>query len=189
MSRHVLVVDDGALFRRAAERSLRQAGFRTATADSFSRALIVSTQESFDAAILDYFLGGAASETGCDLIAPLRARQPTIRIAIISGLGDVPRLIRRGYRAGADIVASKTSIDWRALVLGDPPDEDLAPLRPVVDLDAQRREMVHGALLVHNGNVSMAARSLGMSRSGLQRLLRKMPLPVLDDAELSAADP
>jgi ActR/RegA family two-component response regulator len=185
MSGHVLVVDDDALFRRAGQRSLMRAGFAVATADSVQGALLLSTQGPFDAAIIDYFLGWGG-ETGCDLIAPLRARRPTIRVAIISGLGAMPDLIRRAHRAGADTVVSKTGIDWRALVVGDPPNVDPPPLRPVVDLDAQRCETIHGALLVHHGNVSMAARALGMSRSGLQRLLRKMPLPVLDDEEPTA---
>jgi two-component system, response regulator RegA len=181
MSGQVLVVDDDAPFRMAAERSLTRAGFRVATADSVARALLLSMHDSFDVAIVDYFLGPGVS--GCHLIAPLRARQPTIRIAIISGLGDMPELIRRAHRAGADTVSSKVGIDWRALVLDDPLDADLTPLHPVVDLDAQRRDAIHGALLVHHGNVSQAARSLGMTRSGLQRLLRKMPLPAFDDAD------
>ena len=45
---------------------------------------------------------------------------------------------------------------------------------------AARREAIHGTLLVHGRNISDTARALGMTRSSLQRLLRKMPLPALD---------
>jgi two-component system, response regulator RegA len=187
MPGHVLVVDDDALFRKVAERSLTRAGFHVATADSTGRALLLSTMHLFDVAILDYFLG--AGESGCDLIAPLRARQPIIRIVVLSGLGALPEVIRRAHRARADTVASKTGIDWPALAAGDPPDAaPAAPLRPVVDLDALRRDVIHGALFVHRGNISTAARALGMTRSSLQRLLRKMPLPALDDEDPTAPD-
>jgi two-component system, response regulator RegA len=187
MPGHVLVVDDDALFRRVAERSLTRAGFRVATADSSGRALLLAAAHLFDTAILDYFLG--AGEIGCDLIAPLRARHPTIRIAILSGLGALPNVIRSAHRAGANIVASKTAIDWPALAAGDPPVPDpVPPLRPVVDLGALRRDAIHGALFVHRGNVTTTARALGMTRSSLQRVLRKMPLPVIDDEEPAVPD-
>jgi ActR/RegA family two-component response regulator len=189
MPGHVLVVDDDALFRKVAERSLKRAGFHVMSADLTGRALVLSRDHHFDAAILDYFLGGGT--TGCDLIAPLRARHPAIHIAVLSGLGALPDVIRRAHRAGADTVASKTGINWLALATGTPPDAaPAAPLRPVVDLDALRRDAIHGALFVHNGNISMAARALGLTRSSLQRMLRKMPFPfpVMDDEEPAAPD-
>ncbi|HKE16983.1 MAG TPA: response regulator [Kofleriaceae bacterium] len=187
MPGHVLVVDDDALFRRVAERSLTRSGFRVATADSSGRAMLLAATHLFDTAILDYFLG--AGESGCDLIAPLRARHPTIRIAILSGLGALPDVIRRAHRAGANTVASKTTIDWPALAACDPGVTDpAAPLRPVVDLRALRRDVIHGALFVHRGNVTTAARALGMTRSSLQRVLRKMPLPIVDDEDAATPD-
>ncbi len=177
MGGRVLVVDDDALIRRVAGRSLTRAGFEVATADSIWQARYLVATDRFDVAILDYFLG---DERGSDFIAPLRAASPAIRIVVVSGLGALADVARHALAAGADIVASKTSVNWPALAAGELP-QPMVPPRPVVDLDALRREAIHGTLLVHGRNVSDTARALGMTRSSLQRVLRKMPLPVLDD--------
>ncbi len=178
MRGRVLVVDDDSLIRKVADRSLTRAGFQVATAGTSWHARYLAATEIFDVAILDYFLD--AGEHGSDLIAPLRARSPAIRIAVLSGLGAWPDLVRHAQAAGADIVVNKTCIDWPALADGRTP-VVIEPVHPAVDLDALRREATHGTLLVHGRNISHAARALGMTRSSLQRVLRKDPLPVLDD--------
>jgi CheY-like chemotaxis protein len=82
MRGRVLVVDDDALIRQAAERSLTRAGFEVATAATTWQARFLSATGLFDVAILDYFL--EPGERGCDLIPELRARSPAIRIAVVS---------------------------------------------------------------------------------------------------------
>jgi len=176
----VLVVDDDALIRKVSERSLTRAGFQVIVASSAAQAHELASAHSFDAAILDYFLG--PGECGVDLIAPLRSSNAVIRIAILSGLGVLPDLLRHAHAAGADVVASKASVDWIALARGDsaiPP----GPIRPTVDLAAIKRDAIHGAYLVHRRNISSTARALGMKRSNLQRVLRKTPPPALNEGE------
>ena len=178
MRGRVLVVDDDPLIRRVAARSLTRAGYEVATPGSFWEAWHLAPTEAFDVAILDYFLGSGGC--GTDLIASLRARSPAIRIAVVSGLGAWPDMIRHARAAGADVVVSKTRVDWPALAGGQTP-VVVAPVRPTVDLEALRREAIHGTLLVHGRNITHAARALGMTRSSLQRVLRKHPLPAFDD--------
>ena len=182
MRARVLVVDDDALIRKVSQRSLARAGFQVAVAGSVAEALGPpgAAAGAFDAAILDYVLG--PRECGCDLIAPLRAANPSIRIAILSGLGGMPDLVDHAHRAGADLVAAKPHINWPALARGEtgkPP----ARLHPSVDLDALRREAIPGTYLVHRRNITSTARALGMKRTSLQRILRKTPPPKLDDDE------
>jgi len=165
------------LIQRVARSSLERAGFDVVTADSIAGALAVAGH--LDVALLDYFLD--AGECGCDLIAPLRAAHPSIRIVVMSGLAALADLVRHALSAGADLVASKTRPDWPALAraLASPP----APVPPAVDLAALKRELTHGAYLVHHRNVTIAARALGIKRSSLQRRLRHAPLPMLDADE------
>lgn len=177
MRGRVLVVDDDALIRRVAERSLVRAGFEVVAASTAWQARYLAAMEPFDVAILDYFLG--PGERGTDLVAPLRARSPAIRIAVVSGLGALSDVVRHALAAGAHVVVNKTRVDWVTLADGQAP-AVIAPADPAVDLDALRREAIHGTLLVHGRNVSDTARALGMTRSSLQRVLRKMPLPSLE---------
>jgi ActR/RegA family two-component response regulator len=169
----VLVVDDDPLIRIVSKRTLERAGVDVVTAGSVSEALdrVDAHGVPCQTGILDYFLG--ASECGCDLIAPLRARNPSIKIVVLSGLGVLAELVRHAHAAGADIVASKVNPDWLALARADPSDPGRA--RADVDLYALKRELIHGAFLVHRRNVSVTARALRIKRSTLQRVLRKMP--------------
>jgi ActR/RegA family two-component response regulator len=175
----VLVVDDDDLIRNLGARVLGRAGFDVTVADSVGAALALPGPWTFDAAILDYFLipGGC----GCDLIAPLRASNPTIWIAILSGLGDLLEVSRHAHRAGADVVASKARLDWVSLVVGER--EPAHALNPSVNLDAIKRDVIHGTYLVHRRNISQTARALGMKRGNLQRILRKLPPPEAEEEE------
>lgn len=172
MRRCVLVVDDDPLIRKVSARALEVAEFDVVVAGAAAKALEVIGTRSFDTAILDYFLG--PGECGCDLIAPLRAQSPRIRVVVVSGLGMLPDLVRHAYLAGADLVVPKADVDWRALASGQPavaPD----PRTSFTELEAFKRAVVHGTYLVHRRNVTSAARALGVTRSSLQRLLRRSP--------------
>lgn len=179
MRTHVLVVDDDPLIQVISRRVLERAGVQVSVAGSVAEGLAKLGAHALDLAILDYFLGGG--ECGCDLIAPLRARYPSIRVVVMSGLGDLPELIRHAHQMGADQVVSKIQVDWAALVRGD---ASAARPRPAVDLGSLRREAIHGTFLVHHRNVSTTARALGLNRSSLQRVLRKTPPPELEPRDL-----
>lgn len=174
MRRSVLVVDDDDVILAVAQRMLARAGFAATMAGSVAEVLSLAAPR-FEAAILDYFLDPGC---GCDLIAVLRVHNPSIRIVIMSGLGFLPGLIRHAHFAGADDIVAKSELDWRTVAEVNPPP---TPVQPIADLTALKREAVHGAYLVHNRNISSAARALGMNRSNLQRVLRKMPPPMPDD--------
>jgi ActR/RegA family two-component response regulator len=180
MRARVLVVDDDRLIRRIGQRTLAQAGLGVTVAASIAEALAGLGDATIDVAIIDYFLG--PSQCGCDLIAPLRKHNRAMRIAVVSGLGILPELVQHALAAGADLVASKMTIDWVALARGDP-SSPRAPLRPSIDLESLKREAIQGAYLVHNRNVSRTARALGIHRSNLQRALRRMSSPMLEDEE------
>lgn len=167
----VLVVDDDPLFLKLSRRALEHAGVEATVAGSLAEARGRMFNNRFDVAILDYFLRGG--ECGCDLIPTLRERYPAIRVVILSGLGAVAEIIHHAHAAGADLVESKTRVDWDSLVHGRARPAGRAD--PALSLAALRREIIHGALLVHRYNISATARALGVKRSTLQRALRRTP--------------
>lgn len=167
----VLVVDDDPLFLKVSRRALESAGAEVTLAGSLAEARGRMFNNRFDVAIVDYFLRGG--ECGCDLIPTLRERYPGVRVVILSGLGAVAEIIHHGHAAGADLVESKTRVDWDALVHGRA--RPAVRADPALSLAALRHEIIHGALLVHRYNISATARALGVKRSTLQRALRRTP--------------
>jgi len=198
MVQRVLVVDDHSAIRKMSRRILEANAFDVATAGSIDEANeliaairpfdvatagsideaneLIAAIRPFDVAIVDYFL--EKGTCGCDLIAPLRAHNPSIRVVVVSGLAESPNVMRHAYESGADHVASKVKGDWVALARFES-SVRLDPAKAEVDLWALRCELMHGALLVHGGNVSRAARALGVNRTSLYRAFEKTPPPDL----------
>lgn len=180
----VLVVDDDPLFLKVSRRALENAGVEVTLAGSLAEARGRMFNNRFDVAILDYFLRG---ECGCDLIPILRERYPGVRVVILSGLGAIAEIIHHAHAAGADLVESKTRVDWGSLAHGRARPATQAD--PALSLAGLRHEIIHGALLVHRYNISATARALGVKRSTLQRALRRTPALRSDRGCDPAADP
>ena len=167
----VLVVDDDPLFLKLSRRALERLGVEVTLAGSIAEARGRLFNAWFDVAILDYFLRG--QECGCDLVPALRGRYPGVRVVVLSGLGAVAEIIHHAHAVGADLVESKTRVDWDLLVRGGI--RPVVKAEPELNLAALRNEIIHGALLVHRYNISATARALGIKRSTLQRALRRTP--------------
>jgi ActR/RegA family two-component response regulator len=99
------------------ERALTRAGFEAAALSTAREARPPVERCRVDAAILDYYLAG--DECGCDRIPMLRGQNPTVRVAVLSGLGVLPDLVRHALGAGADLVAFAPVIAWPDAVTED----------------------------------------------------------------------
>jgi two-component system response regulator RegA len=167
-----LVVDDDELWVRACERGFRSLGYAVTAAASVDGALVAARARPPDLVVADIRLG---SECGIDLIEPLREAHPGCTIALVSAYLSVA-LTAVAVRKGAHVVLFKPVH----------PTEILRRLPPVAAGDHEWRtptlaraewEHIQRVLLDCNGNVSEAARRLGILRQSLQRRLRKHAPP------------
>lgn len=167
--RTVLVVDDDAGVLNALARSLSRQR-TTFTASDPASAVDVARREQPDLAIVDLRLG---KSSGVDLVRELKASHPEILIAMISGYLSI-ELTVHAVQAGADFVISKpvTARDILARVEKGQPiiDKELGETPTLAEAASQH---VARVLSDCHGNISEAARRLGICRSSLQRRLRK----------------
>ena len=167
--RSVLVVDDDerilAGFRRGLARE-----WDVATATSICDARQLAAQHRFDLAIVDLHLGDCS---GVPLVREMKAKQPDVRIAVISGYLTTETTVV-AVQAGADVVVDKpiTAREvLRRLDVGAP-----------IDINVNETPTLAEALDAHiervktdcDGNITETARRLGIHRSSLQRRLRKL---------------
>ncbi len=101
--RRVLVVDDEPDIIRTITRGLHQRGFEVTGVLSAGAALALMEDGPPDACVLDRFLGDA---DGIELLAQLRAIDPTMTIVIVSGQIEVADTVR-ALRGGAEDVLAK----------------------------------------------------------------------------------
>jgi two-component system response regulator RegA len=163
---NVLVVDDDERTLGSWKRAARERNVVTASDAMTARQL--ASLERPDLAIVDLRLGNAS---GIDLIRELKRDLPDLMVVLCSGYLSVAAAVA-ATRAGADIVVFKP-ITFREIMQRIEQSADDADLEGTPTLARAEWEHIMRVLADCNGNVSMAARRLGIYRSSLQRRLRK----------------
>lgn len=161
----VLVIDDDERVLRGWDRALRAAGKHVVVATELDEA--IELDADLDLAVVDLCLAGGAS--GIETIRRIKAAVPHIHAVLVSAAMSIPQAIR-AIRAGADDCASKPIAPRELLSRierGAPLTEEL------LTLDEVQWEHISRVLADCNGNVSHAARTLGIHRQSLQRKLRQ----------------
>jgi two-component system response regulator RegA len=171
-----LLVEDDPVFARSLSRALEKRALRCVWVQDGAEALRHASEQHFDYAVLDLKLG---SESSLSLIEPLRALQPELRILLLTGYASVATAVDAIKRGAINYLPKPASADAILRALRGEDDEEGAPLAPEQMTPLARIEWEHIQQALHEteGNLSAAARLLGMHRRSLQRKLAKRPGP------------
>ena len=163
----ILIVDDD---ERLLSSMARSFGLRhdVVTASSKEDAAAAAKDQHFDLAVIDIRLG---SESGIDILRMLKPSMPDTKFAIMSGYLTVDSTVEC-VRAGADVIVTKPVNGGEILRRAELEVEaEVEPKTPtLVEVEAD-----HIARVINDcgGNMSEAARRLGIHRSSLARKLRR----------------
>ena len=171
-----LLLDDDVLYLRTLARALQRRGIQTYSAVRPEEALHLARTHHPDFALLDLKLA-EGDGTSLELIAPLRAACPAMRIVLVTGYASVATAVEAIKRGADDYLPKPASLE--AILRAVAGEENDATPEPVAMTPLSRIEWEHiqQALAETDGNVSAAARLLGMHRRSLQRKLGKRPSP------------
>jgi two-component system response regulator RegA len=165
----VLVVDDDEIVLAAFRRGLQLRRLVVYTTTDPEDAVQLAKADEPDLAIVDMRL---QDSNGIDLIRKLKRDHPRLKVALISGYLSIDSAFDAA-KAGVDAVVFKPTTIQEILerIEGRPiTHEEGASLARI------EYEHLHRVLADTNGNVSRAARVLGIHRQSLQRKLKK-PAP------------
>jgi len=166
----MLVVDDDPRTLAALARSLGHHRTVFATS-SLAEAAQIARRERPSVAIVDLRLGEGS---GLELLRSLKAEYPRMTLALMSGYLSVDATVE-AVKAGATVVMAKP-ISGRDILKrldrGPPEDVDRGA---TPTLEQAESEHIARVLTDTGGNVSEAARRLGIFRSSLQRRLKRRP--------------
>lgn len=169
----ILVVDDTLILRDRLSTAFQQRGFRVETAASYDEAVEVFSRHPTDLAVLDLRMPG---RSGLELLGRLLSIRPETRVIMLSGFGSIPASID-AIRAGAvNFLSKPADADdiLKAFIRGDGPTMPQNAVEfPAPSLARTEWEHIHRVLGDCGGNISEAARRLGIHRRSLQRKLRK----------------
>ena len=166
----VLVVDDDQAFRHRLTRALQDRHFSVIAAQSADEALEIALKQHLDRAIVDMRMGG---QSGLQLIPQLLAIHDEMDIIVLTGFGSIATA-KEAIRAGALDYLTKPATTEQILSAFDSPGKNRNHTPASVPSLAQVVwEHIQRILNACEGNVSQAARVLGIHRRSLQRKLAK----------------
>ncbi len=177
--RHLLVVDDDATYRARLLRAFTDRGFDARGAASAPEALALAQEDSPELAVVDLKMPGPS---GLELVAALKAIDPTTNVVVVTGYGSIATALE-AVRLGATHYLTKPCDADEILAAFDRGGEALREVREPTatgeieapSLARAEWEHIHRVLTDCGGNISEAARRLGLHRRSLQRKIGKYP--------------
>jgi two-component system response regulator RegA len=164
----VLIVDDDPVVLSAFAREFVRRDWRVTTADSCAAAATAARRHRPSLIVLDLRLGDG---TALDVIPRLRADAPNTRIIVTTGYASVGTAVAAMQLGANHYVEKPCNVDELIAAA------QIRPPLPSVPGHASlaQSERVHIKRVIDEcaGNISEAARRLGVHRRSLQRKLRK----------------
>lgn len=170
----ILLVDDSIVLRDRLALAFQERGYRVVTASHFDEAVAVFRHDPTQLAVLDLRMPGKG---GLVLLQELRVISPKTKFLILSGFGSISTAIdaiRLGATnflpkpADAEDILTAFARGGSEVEVAQTEDEISVPT-----LAQAEWEHIHRILADCGGNISEAARRLGIHRRSLQRKLRK----------------
>ncbi len=172
----LILIDDDAIFSAVLGRALGARGFVVDIAPDSTRAFALIREHAPDFAVLDLKLG---AESGLALIPQLLAARPQLRILLLTGYASIATAVEAIKRGAHDYLAKPVDADQVAqALLGAAKHGNSEASIPAHAPQLKRLEWEHiqRVLAECEGNISEAARRLGLHRRTLQRKLAKRPV-------------
>jgi two-component system, response regulator RegA len=170
----ILLVDDDAVFRNRLARALVTRGCEVRAAGDANEALRLADEESPEYAVLDLRMPGVG---GLDLLRRLKAIDPATVILLLTGYGSIATAVEALREGAVHYLTKPADADQILVALGCASTDGLpAPARDATpSLARVEWEHLQRVVADSEGNLSEAARRLGLHRRSLQRKLARRP--------------
>ena len=167
--RTLLIVDDDAAFRTRLVRAFLERGFGAQGAANYDEAMALARDESPELALVDLRLPG---RSGLELVKDLKALDAGTSIIVLTGYGSIATAVQSLQLGATSYLTKPVDADqilasFATVTRAEPVTQPLARVE---------WEHIQRVLADCDGNVSQAARLLGIHRRSLQRKLSKNPV-------------
>jgi two-component system, response regulator RegA len=170
----VLVVDDDDLLRQQLARALERRGLEVRVAAGVLEAKQLIEAESPELAVVDLKMPDGS---GLRLVELMHQVDPSTKVVVLTGYGSIATAID-AVRLGATYFLQKPADAdeiLNAFTRGEAPLQIPEEVPKAPSLARAEWEHINRVLHDCGGNVSEAARRLGLHRRSLQRKLQKFP--------------
>lgn len=170
----IFVVDDDARFRERLAKALETRGYEATAIASGEAAVALAQVESPELAVVDLKMPGMS---GLELVKALKAVDEATKIVVLTGYGSIATALE-AVRLGATHYLTKPADADEILAAFTPrtPDAQMPIADEPPSLARVEWEHIERVLADCSGNISVAAKKLGIHRRSLQRKLGKFPV-------------
>jgi len=173
-ARTLLLVDDDEALLSRLTKALTARNYVVWPARTIAEALAYARAESAETAVVDLRLPDGH---GLDLVRELHAIDATTRIVVLTGYGAIATAVQSLKLGASNYLTKPVDADQVVAALeGEPAATAAAPDYTVPSLARVEWEHIQRVLTECDGNISQAARVLGLHRRSLQRKLSKYPV-------------
>jgi two-component system response regulator RegA len=170
VNRTLLIVDDDLALRERLVRAMRDRGYDAVGVPDHASALELARRDSPELALVDLRLPG---ESGLEVLRDLRALDPATIVVVLTGYGSIATAVEAVKLGAASYLTKPADADQIVAAFGG--------AQPAADGDVPSLarvewEHIQRVLADSGGNISQAARALGLHRRSLQRKLAKYPV-------------
>jgi two-component system response regulator RegA len=173
----LLLVEADENLRQRLAHAIAQRGFETAEAATTDAAEAWLSGDIPEFVVLDLRVPGAG---GLSLVSRFHDADPNTRIVVLTGYGSIATgsiaTAVEAMRRGATQYLTKPADADQIVAAFGPGGGDVA-IAGTMSLDRMEWEHINRVLIDAGGNISEAARVLGLHRRSLQRKLSKFPRP------------
>lgn len=172
----MLIVDDDDVWRPRLARAMRERGLEVVMASHYGEALEAAKRQDFELAVVDLRMPG---RSGLEVVRDLHELQPEIRILVLTGYGSIATAVD-AVKLGAVSYLQKPAdaddiVHAFARAAQPPLERPDVTYEQAPTLARAEWEHINRVLTDCDGNITRAARILGIHRRSLQRKLQKHP--------------
>ena len=169
----LLLVDDDPTFCRVLGQALEKRGFEVFSATDIQGGLELSGDHNPEYAVIDLRIG---HDSGLELVQKLKAMDTDMRILVLTGYASIATAVEAIKLGAVHYLTKPASADDIISALErDAGDPAVPPAENPLSVRRLEWEHLQKVLMENDGNISAAARALGMHRRTLQRKLNKKP--------------
>jgi len=168
-------VDDEVFFRERLGRAFEKREYEVFLAENYEQAMDIVSQHHPDMAVVDLRMPG---KSGLELIKDAREVHPAMRIVVLTGYGSIATATEAVKLGAVSYLPKPADVD--DILKAFSQNTELSIPEAEKDFQAPslaRMEWEHINRVLHDckGNISAAAKKLGLHRRTLQRKLNKYP--------------
>jgi two-component system response regulator RegA len=168
--RTLLIVEDDERFARTLADEFRDRGYEVEFLDTLQAVRDIPVL-NHRYAIVDLRI---RQDSGLDVITAIKERSPDTSIVVLTGYGSIATAVRATKLGATGYLTKPVDADQlERVLLGEQDDQDIPIPDEFQSLYRHEREYLEFVLAECDGNISQAARRLGLHRQSLQRKLRK----------------